>query len=78
MGVASHAGTHLCGCAQLWFDTPQSLAMKYRLAGALGLRGVGFWFVDALDHLSQDARVRQQTQEMWAALKAFTKHTLDK
>ncbi|CAD7699078.1 unnamed protein product [Ostreobium quekettii] len=60
------------GVHQLWFDNPDSLTLKYRLAAELGLRGVGFWAMDMLDYGSDDEAVRQQTDAMWQALKAFT------
>ena len=53
---------------QVWFDPPQSLSAKYRLAQQLGLRGVGMWNLECVDYESQDAEVAAQTQAMWAAM----------
>ena len=58
---------------QVWYDDPRSLRPKYRLAAELGLRGVGIWNLDLLDYSAAAAPVaRQQTRDMWDALKAFT------
>ena len=64
---------------QVWFDDPRSLELRYRLAAELGLRGVGVWNLDLLDY-SETAGLaaQQQTREMWAALKAFTRHDAQK
>jgi spore germination protein YaaH len=53
---------------QVWFDDPVSLAPKYALAAALGLRGVGMWNLDALGYASSNPVVQYQTAAMWAAL----------
>ena len=57
---------------QVWFDNPRSLTLKYRLAAELGLRGVGFWHLDALDYAGKDPRAQQQTAAMWEAVRAFS------
>ena len=58
---------------QVWYDDPRSLTPKFRLAAELGLRGVGVWNLDLLDYSAAAAPgTRQQTRDMWDALKAFT------
>ncbi|RLN97124.1 hypothetical protein BBJ28_00010133, partial [Nothophytophthora sp. Chile5] len=50
---------------QIWFDSPRSLAIKYRLVRELQLRGVGMWNADTLDY-SEGAL--NDTRLMWNAL----------
>lgn len=57
---------------QVWFDSPDSLALRYRLAGELGLRGVGAWHLDCLDYRCAEPGCSEATAAMWAALAAFT------
>jgi Di-N-acetylchitobiase len=45
---------------QMWYDNPESLTLKYGLAGNRGVKGVGMWTAD----FSTDV-------DMWAALDAF-------
>ena len=60
--------------AQVWYDEPRSLAPKFRLAAELGLRGVGLWNLDLLDYSAAAApAARQQTRDMWAALRAYAR-----
>jgi spore germination protein YaaH len=54
---------------QVWFDNPESLAAKYKVASDHGLAGIGFWNLDCLDYSSSDKTVQQQTAAMWAAVK---------
>eukprot|EP00775_Hariotina_reticulata_P010253 gene10253-10411_t len=54
---------------QVWFDNPQSLALKYQLAADLGIKGIGFWNLDCLDYGSSDVLSRNQTNEMWQAVR---------
>jgi len=58
---------------QVWLDTPESLKAKYALAVKLGLRGVGMWNLQTLDHNSADPTIRSETQAMWGALDTFTR-----
>jgi len=48
---------------QVWYDDPQSLAIKYQVAKLLGMRGAGFWTSNFLDY-SNTAMV----EEMWDAI----------
>ena len=60
----------------MWYDDPESLALKYRAAAELGLRGVGMWHLDALAAgRGSTAAQRAQTTVMWDALQAFTNLT---
>ena len=52
----------------MWFDNPESLTLKYQMAADMGLRGVGMWNLDTVTYNSQDPVVRQQTNDMWAAI----------
>lgn len=54
---------------QVWFDNPESLAAKYKVASDNGLAGIGFWNLDCLDYGSSDPVVQQQTAAMWSAVK---------
>jgi len=54
---------------QVWFDTPESLAAKYKVASDMGLAGIGMWNLDCLDYSSSDPAVQQETAAMWAAVK---------
>ena len=58
---------------QVWYDDPQSLALKYKLAVDNDLRGVGMWNADAVD-LAIDP---YGTMSMWGALPDYprTKET---
>ena len=55
---------------QLWFDDPQTLLPKMRVAARKGLRGLGFWNVDLLAY-GDDATPlqRAQTRAMWSAVR---------
>lgn len=59
---------------QVWYDSPASLAAKYRLAAELGLRGVGMWHLDCLDYSCSEPHCRDETRAVWAAVRAFTGH----
>ncbi|KAL4440207.1 hypothetical protein ABPG75_003208 [Micractinium tetrahymenae] len=67
-----HYASNASDAVQVWFDNPASLTAKYRLAAELRLRGVGFWNLECLDYSCADAQCRQETQAMWAAVRAFT------
>jgi di-N-acetylchitobiase len=55
---------------QIWYDDPQSLSAKYRLAKAAGFRGTGPFCFNMLDNSTDIGR--KQSNEMWQALRAFT------
>ncbi|KAG2452834.1 hypothetical protein HYH02_002180 [Chlamydomonas schloesseri] len=58
---------------QVWFETPESLALRYRLARDLGLRGVGTWNLGAVEHSgAAGPEARQDTAAMWASARVFT------
>ena len=54
---------------QVWFDNPQSLAVKYRYARDHHLRGVGFWNTDAI--YSTDGVQPNEGVDMWNAVENF-------
>lgn len=53
----------------MWFDNPESLSAKYKVASDSGLAGIGFWNLDCLDYGSSDPVVQQQTAAMWDAVR---------
>jgi di-N-acetylchitobiase len=55
---------------QVWYDDAASLAVKYAVAKAMGVRGVGPYRYDQLDY-SGSAQSAPQTKAMWAALAGF-------
>ena len=52
---------------QVWYDDPQSLRIKYKLADNTSLRGVGMWQADTLNY-SDTPEGRQERTDMWGAL----------
>eukprot|EP00823_Brevimastigomonas_motovehiculus_P008288 TRINITY_DN7571_c0_g1_i1.p1 TRINITY_DN7571_c0_g1~~TRINITY_DN7571_c0_g1_i1.p1 ORF type:complete len:374 (+),score=77.72 TRINITY_DN7571_c0_g1_i1:23-1144(+) len=56
---------------QVHYDDPESLTYKYQLARSHNLRGIGMWYLDALDYWSSDETIRKQTRDMWAAMNVF-------
>ncbi|GFR48312.1 hypothetical protein Agub_g10193, partial [Astrephomene gubernaculifera] len=57
---------------QVWFETPGSLELRYRLAGELGLRGVGVWNMGGINHSAHaEPAVQADTKAMWAAVRSF-------
>ncbi|XP_072275674.1 di-N-acetylchitobiase [Pyxicephalus adspersus] len=52
---------------QVWYDDPQSIALKAAYIKKLGLRGIGMWNGDLLDY-SNDPIAQQQAKAMWKAL----------
>ncbi len=62
-----------CGTpdAQVWFDSPEALRLRYELAARLGLRGVGFWNLESL-HIPEDASAAAgaERQAMWQAVES--------
>ncbi|XP_039694632.1 di-N-acetylchitobiase [Pteropus medius] len=53
---------------QVWYDNPQSISLKAAFIQTRGLRGIGMWNANCLDY-SGDTVAKQQTEEMWKALK---------
>lgn len=53
---------------QVWYDNPRSISLKAEHIPQYGLRGIGMWNADCLDY-SGGAVAKQQTEEMWKALK---------
>ncbi|KAI1891985.1 hypothetical protein AGOR_G00149340 [Albula goreensis] len=53
---------------QVWYDDPQSISYKASFVSTRGLRGIGMWNGNLLDY-SDDPVARQQTEDMWNALK---------
>ncbi|XP_049571990.1 di-N-acetylchitobiase [Orcinus orca] len=53
---------------QVWYDDPQSISLKAAYVQNRGLLGIGMWHANCLDY-SGDAIDKQQTEEMWKALK---------
>ena len=53
---------------QIWFDDVRSLNVKYKLAGALSLLGVGVWEADSLDYSADAPEKRTYVRDMWNAL----------
>ena len=53
-------------------DDPETLLMKYDLANQFQLRGVGMWHADCLNYsVNASAEVKQDTHDMWNALRQF-------
>ncbi|KAG2436219.1 hypothetical protein HXX76_006531 [Chlamydomonas incerta] len=58
---------------QVWFETPGSLALRYRLARDLGLVGIGTWNLGAVEHSgAAGPEARADTAAMWEAVRVFT------
>ncbi|XP_043855607.1 di-N-acetylchitobiase [Dromiciops gliroides] len=53
---------------QVWYDNPKSISLKAAFVRDYGLRGIGMWNGNCLDY-SGDAVAKQQTEDMWRALK---------
>ena len=53
---------------QVWYDDPQSISLKASYVQKRGILGIGMWHANCLDY-SGDAIAKQQTEEMWKALK---------
>jgi len=56
---------------QVWYDDPESLGYKYRLAKGMGLRGIGMFMADFPDYFGDEA-ARKLAKEMWDAMKQFS------
>ncbi|KAA0707998.1 Di-N-acetylchitobiase [Triplophysa tibetana] len=52
---------------QVWYDDPESIALKAAYVAQHGLKGIGMWNGNLLDY-SADPIARQQTSDMWNAL----------
>ncbi|XP_075040112.1 di-N-acetylchitobiase-like [Mixophyes fleayi] len=52
---------------QVWYDDPESIALKAAYIRTFALRGIGMWNGDLLDY-SNDTIAQQQTKDMWKAL----------
>ena len=55
---------------QVRYDDPESLRLKFQMAGRLGLRGVGPYHLDALP-AGRSADAHEQAAAMWRAFAAF-------
>lgn len=60
---------------QQWYDSPDSLGMKYRLAADKGLQGVGFYATPMLDPFGNatsppNPRGPAEAAEMWTAVRS--------
>lgn len=56
---------------QIWYDDPESLALKYNISTYHGLRGVGMWNADAVDFAIDP----QGAKEMWDALPVYPRNS---
>ncbi|XP_072516490.1 di-N-acetylchitobiase [Salminus brasiliensis] len=52
---------------QVWYDDPESIALKAAYVGQQGLRGIGMWNGNLLDY-SDDPVAKKQSADMWNAL----------
>uniref|UniRef100_A0AAY5L6H9 Di-N-acetylchitobiase n=1 Tax=Esox lucius TaxID=8010 RepID=A0AAY5L6H9_ESOLU len=52
---------------QVWYDDPESIALKVAYVRDQGLRGTGMWNGNLLDY-SNNPVAKQQTKDMWEAL----------
>ncbi|XP_067244621.1 di-N-acetylchitobiase isoform X2 [Chanodichthys erythropterus] len=52
---------------QVWYDDPESIALKAAYVAQHGLKGIGMWNGNLLDY-SSDPIAQQQTVDMWNAL----------
>ena len=48
---------------QVWYDDPESLGIKYRIAEDMGLGGVGFWTGNYLDYGN-----KTMVEDMWSVV----------
>lgn len=56
---------------QIWYDDPESLALKYNISTYHGLRGVGMWNADAVDFAIDP----QGAKGMWDALPVYPRNS---
>ncbi|RXN09242.1 di-N-acetylchitobiase [Labeo rohita] len=52
---------------QVWYDDPESIALKAAYVAQRGLKGIGMWNGNLLDY-SDDPVAQRQTVDMWNAL----------
>uniref|UniRef100_A0A8C8MIN3 Di-N-acetylchitobiase n=2 Tax=Oncorhynchus tshawytscha TaxID=74940 RepID=A0A8C8MIN3_ONCTS len=52
---------------QVWYDDPESIALKVAYVRELGLKGAGMWCGNLLDY-SNDSVAQEQSRDMWNAL----------
>ena len=57
--------------AQIWYDDPSSLQLRYDAAKAAGWRGVGQWNLDSVVYGSSEPDEVAETAAMWAAMRSF-------
>ena len=48
---------------QVWYDDPESLGIKYKIAEDMGLGGVGFWTGNYLDYSN-----KTMVEDMWSVV----------
>ncbi|KAL5012559.1 hypothetical protein ScPMuIL_011110 [Solemya velum] len=58
---------------QIWYDDPESLALKYSLALEYDLLGVGMWHATALDYLHNTSEAIKEREAMWGALPRYNR-----
>lgn len=51
----------------MWYDDPESIALKAAYVAQRGLKGIGMWNGNLLDY-SDDPVAQRQTVDMWNAL----------
>lgn len=59
---------------QVWYDDPQSLALKYEKAVDLNIRGVGMWNAECVDYLSTSPDEIIAVKEMWDAFPIYKQY----
>ncbi|XP_021455634.1 di-N-acetylchitobiase [Oncorhynchus mykiss] len=52
---------------QVWYDDPESIALKVAYVRELGLKGTGMWCGNLLDY-SNNSVAQEQSRDMWNAL----------
>lgn len=52
---------------QVWYDDPESIALKVAYVRELGLKGTGMWCGNLLDY-SNNPVAQEQSRDMWNAL----------
>lgn len=63
---------------QVWMDDPETLMIKYDLANSFYLRGIGMWEADSVDcSVNTSSEVKQDTRDMWEAMRRFPMKTYD-
>ena len=54
---------------QVWYDDPESLSIKYKIAEDMGLGGVGFWTGNYLDYSN-----KTMVEDMWSVVPSSSHH----